>query len=115
MEAFDAPVLCGRPGLNVNRPDASLDAPGEVVPAAYLGPIIRTKKLSCAALANDVLQHSCRTLARQTGIGFKRQTFAREGVHNAEDTQPRPARRHMAGEIDRPFLIWSCQDGRRGI
>ncbi len=56
------------------------------------------------------LQHSCHALARHARIRFQRKTFAREGVHHTEYTQPSPACRHIAGEINRPFLIRCCQD-----
>jgi hypothetical protein len=109
------PVLRGLSGLNVNGADTSLHTPGQVLPTAYLRPIVGMEELWCAALVYDGLQHSRHTLARHTGIGLERKTFTREGVNNTEYPQPSAACRDIAGEIDRPFLIRCCQGGRRGV
>ena len=104
------PVLCALSALNVNRADASLDAPGEIVATAYLASIVGTKELRPTTLINDCLQHSCYALARHARIRLKCKTFACEGVHHAEHAQTSPACRHIAREINRPFLIRLCQD-----
>ena len=115
VKAFDMRVLCGPSRLNVNRANTSLHAQGEIVPAAYLRAVIRTKELRCTALIDDSLQHSCHALTRHAYISLERETFAREGVHNAENTQTSAARRHITGEINRPFLIRCGERWRRGV
>ena len=82
---------------------------------ADLGPIVGTKELRPTTLVDDCLQHSCYALARHARIGLKCKTFAREGVHHTENTQTSPACCHIAGEINRPFLVRLCQDERRNI
>jgi len=84
MKALDMPVLCGLAGLNVNRADAALNAPRQVMPAAYLRPVIGTNEFRCAALADGALQHPRQALARHACIRLQCQTFARKGIHPAE-------------------------------
>ena len=54
----------------VNRANAALRAPGQIVPTVDFRPIVRAKKLWCAALLNDSLQHSRYAPAWHAGIGF---------------------------------------------
>src|ERR1700761_4941913 len=75
VKALDVPVLCGLAGLNVNRADAALNAPRQVMPTADLWPIIGTNEFRCAALVDDALQYPGHALARHAGIRFQRQAF----------------------------------------
>jgi hypothetical protein len=83
VEAFHVTVLRWLSGLNVNRANAALRAPGQIVPTADLRPIVRAKKLWCATELNDSLQHSRYTPAWHAGIGFQSQAFAGKGIDDA--------------------------------
>jgi hypothetical protein len=55
MKTFNVAILRWFSGLNVNRANAALRAPGQLMPTANLGPVVRTKKPWCTALLYDSL------------------------------------------------------------
>src|ERR1700688_2349049 len=72
MEAFHVRILCRLARLDVNRVNASLDAPGQVVSRAELRPIVAPNRHRYTACLDDLCQSARDATARQGGGPFQR-------------------------------------------